>query len=251
MSPHTNPSRVIRSQVVLEEHDVAPHGRFAVVVRRSVAGKEYRSHLWLIPLEGKDKGTGSGKGKPTRLTTGAVRDSYPRIAPDGRSIAFRRATPKGEGRVMVLALRSDGTPGKLRALNTPAKRAVSALAWSPDSKRLALAMEEDRLRFIVGGEPPKGEEPLAVVGIVFGTDQQQRGAVQQADGNEPSPGPGVIGGQGEHLFLRSEGDLAELRTRAEGTRERHVELVGFEQVEQGGDVLMPHPQLHVRKTPVK
>ena len=161
MSPHTNPSRVIRSQVVLEEHDVAPHGRFAVVVRRSVAGKEYRSHLWLIPLEGKDKGTGSGKGKPTRLTTGAVRDSYPRIAPDGRSIAFRRATPMGEGRVMVLALRSDGTPGKLRALNTPAKRAVSALAWSPDSKRLALAMEEDRLRFIVGGEPPKDEEPLA------------------------------------------------------------------------------------------
>ncbi len=153
MSPHANPSSVIRSQVVLEEHDVAPDGRFAVVVRRFVAGRRYRSHLWLVPLV--------GSGKPARLTSGAVRDTYPRIAPDGRRIAFKRSTTKGGGCVMVLAVLADGTPGKLRALHTPQRRAVSAVAWSPDGRRLALAMEEDRLRFIVGGEPPRGEEPLA------------------------------------------------------------------------------------------
>ncbi len=161
MPPETSPKHVIRSQVVLEEHDVAPDGRFAVVVRRTVAGREYRSHLWLVPLAAQVEAEGAAKRKPTRLTDGAVRDTFPRFAPDGRTIAFRRATPHGPARVMLLAIRAGGTPGKLRALNTPARRAVSALAWSPDGKRLALAMEEDRLRFIVGGEPSKGEQPLA------------------------------------------------------------------------------------------
>ena len=52
MARRTDPETVIRSQVVLEEHDVSPDGRFAVVVRRFVHGDRYRSHLWLVPLAG-------------------------------------------------------------------------------------------------------------------------------------------------------------------------------------------------------
>ena len=50
MPRRTDPQTVIRSQVVLEEHDVSPDGRFAVVVRRFVRGDRYRSHLWIVPL---------------------------------------------------------------------------------------------------------------------------------------------------------------------------------------------------------
>ena len=46
-----DPGDVIRAQVVLEEHDVAPDGSFAVVVRRIVERNGYVSHLWLVPLE--------------------------------------------------------------------------------------------------------------------------------------------------------------------------------------------------------
>ena len=39
----------LRDQVVLEEHDLAPDGSFAIVTRRHVEGEEYVSHLWLVP----------------------------------------------------------------------------------------------------------------------------------------------------------------------------------------------------------
>ena len=72
MAKRSDPESVIRSQVVLEEHDVAPDGRFAVVVRRFVERDRYRSHLWLVPLH--------GRGRPIQLTSGGVRDTSPRIS---------------------------------------------------------------------------------------------------------------------------------------------------------------------------
>jgi len=83
-----DPGDVIRAQVVLEEHDVAPDGSFAVVVRRIVERNGYVSHLWLVPLGGRAIAT------PRRLTTGRVRDSRPRVSPDGRRVAFRRRLPE-------------------------------------------------------------------------------------------------------------------------------------------------------------
>ncbi|HYL40680.1 MAG TPA: hypothetical protein VET90_05165, partial [Candidatus Binatus sp.] len=72
---------------MLEEHDVAPDGRFAIVVRRSVVADRYRSHLWLVPL--------APGGPPRALTSGAVRDRGPRISPDGRAVAFLRTAAAG------------------------------------------------------------------------------------------------------------------------------------------------------------
>jgi dipeptidyl aminopeptidase/acylaminoacyl peptidase len=156
-----DPARVIRSQVVLEEHDVSADGRFAVVVRRVVGANRYRSHLWFVPL--------AGRGRPRRLTFGPVRDTRPRIAPDGRAVAFRRAAAAGRrraggasaaDRLLVLPLR-DGRPGRPFAIAVPPQRAVSELAWSPDGRRLALAMQAEEARFIVGAEPHDDEPPLA------------------------------------------------------------------------------------------
>jgi dipeptidyl aminopeptidase/acylaminoacyl peptidase len=164
----TDPATVIRSQVVLEEHDVSRDGRFAVVVRRFVHGDRYRSHLWLVPL--------SDPGRPVQLTAGAVRDSSPRVSPDGSSVAFRRTLAparlrdtKGRSsdpdpdtaRLRIVALRPDGRAGTPWGIRTPRGRSVGEIAWAPDGRRLALTMDAGEPRFIVGPEPPAGEEPLA------------------------------------------------------------------------------------------
>ncbi|HUG29595.1 MAG TPA: alpha/beta fold hydrolase [Candidatus Limnocylindria bacterium] len=168
MARRTDPESVIRAQVVLEEHDLSPDGRFAVVVRRFVNGNRYRSHLWLVPL--------AGGGRPVQLTSGGVRDSSPRIAPDGAAVAFRRTLVVGRlrdarerssgldpdvARLRAIPLQAGGRPGKAWAIRTPRDRSVGELAWSPDGRRLALTLDAGPPRFIVGPEPPAGEEPLA------------------------------------------------------------------------------------------
>ena len=167
MPRQTDPATVIRSQVVLEEHDVSRDGSFAVVVRRFVSGDRYRSHLWLMPLQ--------GGGRPVQLTSGRVRDAWPRIAPDGSAVAFRRTaaasrlhdTGEGSGdpdaqtaRIRVLPL-IDGKPGKPWSVRTTSRRSVGELAWSPDGTELAFTLDADPARFLVGPEPRRGESPLA------------------------------------------------------------------------------------------
>jgi len=169
MPRRTDPQTVIRSQVVLEEHDVSPDGRFAVVVRRFVRSDGYQSHLWLVPL--------GGSGSPVQLTSGAVRDVLPRVAPDGASVAFKR-TPVTEGgrrgalqrtadpsadsaRLLVLPISAAGKPGTPWTARTPRRRSVGEIAWSPDGCRLAFTMDAGPARFIQGPTPETGQEPLA------------------------------------------------------------------------------------------
>ena len=73
-------ARLLRGQVVLEEHDPLPDGTGAVVVRRFVHAETYRSHLQLVDF-------GHAR-SPRALTTGPVRDTTPRVSPDGRRLAF-------------------------------------------------------------------------------------------------------------------------------------------------------------------
>jgi len=169
MPRRPEPESVIRAQVVLDEHDMSGDGRFAVVVRRFVVADRYRSHLWLVALE--------GRGRPIQLTDGPVRDTGPRVAPDGSAVAFRRSAAASPGRrhrgtrtdpadevsrLRILHLSPGGTPaGAPWAIRTPRDRSVGEVAWSPNGERLAITMEVDPPRFLVGREPVGDDAPLA------------------------------------------------------------------------------------------
>ena len=143
-----SPSRLVRSQVVLEEHDPLPDGSGAVAVRRFVHGETYRSHLVLVPFP-----AGAARrpaARPRSLTGGAVRDTRPRLAPDGRRVTFLRSFPDEPERptaVMVLAL-AGGEPWLLWA----PEHGVSEAAWSPDGRLMAFVAAARETRFIVGRE---------------------------------------------------------------------------------------------------
>ena len=170
------PETVLR-QVVVEDHDLAPDASFAIVVRRSVHGATYRSHLWRVPLRGGAGPVGpagragapssgptrvAGSPVPHALTAGPVRDTTPRISPDGRRIAFLRSWPDDPDRpAAALVMDLDG--GDASAAGDPWTLAapphgVSDLAWSPDGRRVAFVAPGEERRFAIGreeaGKPP-------------------------------------------------------------------------------------------------
>jgi dipeptidyl aminopeptidase/acylaminoacyl peptidase len=152
-TPRPPTPETLRDQVVVEEHDLAPDGSFAVVTRRVVEGEHYASHVWLVPLPAVEGGPPPGEAR--RLTSGTVRDMRPLISPDGRRVAFTRGVPgddKAPTGIRVLDL-AGGEPV------SPAlgKLAAGELAWSPDGRRLAFTAQVDPHRFIVGKAPKDGE----------------------------------------------------------------------------------------------
>jgi len=159
MARSISPAALIRRQVVLEEHDPLPDGSGAVVVRRFVHGETYRSHLLLVPFAGRASAGRRAAGRavvpPRPLTAGPVRDSNPRVSPDGRRVAFLRSYPDDPDRptaVMILVLDAD-EPWLLWAPS----HGVSEMAWSPDGRRMAFAAGERENRLVVGPET-KGRE---------------------------------------------------------------------------------------------
>ena len=81
----------IRRQVVLDEHDMAADGSLAVVSKRVIRRDRYQTHLVVVPL-GLDPVPGARlrSSGPRTITSGAVRDGWPRLSPDARHVAFIR-----------------------------------------------------------------------------------------------------------------------------------------------------------------
>lgn len=140
----------LRRQVVVEELDLSTDGHIAVVIRRSSRGIRYVSHVHAVPLE-----PGRRVTRPRRLTSGTVRDTKPRISPDGRTVAFVRSDPTDRDSIAFLA--TVGIDGRRVRIRRPRGHgAVGELAWSPDGRRLAFTAEVDPPRFLVGDVPPVG-----------------------------------------------------------------------------------------------
>jgi dipeptidyl aminopeptidase/acylaminoacyl peptidase len=113
----------IRSIAVVEELDLASDGDAAVVVRRTIQGDRYLGHLLVIPLDERRP-----VARPRILTSGTVRDTRPRISPDGRTVAFVRTDPVDEDvpATLYLVPITGGTP---RLVRSGAHGGIGEIAW--------------------------------------------------------------------------------------------------------------------------
>jgi dipeptidyl aminopeptidase/acylaminoacyl peptidase len=138
----------LRRVVVVEELDLSVEGRTAIVVRRSIRANRYLGHLYAIDL-----GSSRATPRPRQLTRGTVRDSKPRLCPDGHTLAFVRTEPDDDDPVAAAMLLDLERPQRVWPVRTGRHGAVGELAWSPDGRRLAYTAEVDPPRFIVGPAP--------------------------------------------------------------------------------------------------
>ncbi len=141
----------IRRVVVVEELDIVGDGSFSVVVRRVIRNGVYESHLFVVDLV--------ARARPRRLTDGRVRDTCPRVSPDGSTVAFIRSDPHDDdapNRLCTVATRG-GTVRELAPRGaTPGFGTITEVAWSPDGTRLAFTAAVDPPISIVGERPPVG-----------------------------------------------------------------------------------------------
>ena len=99
---------------------ISPDGsRVAYVVSEIDAAKdEYRSGIWVVPVDG---------GEPVQFTSGTKRDAAPRWSPDGRQLAFL-SNREGEQNQLYVIPAEGGEARRLTSLDRGAGPAV----WSPD-----------------------------------------------------------------------------------------------------------------------
>ncbi|HEV2357477.1 MAG TPA: S9 family peptidase [bacterium] len=116
--------------VTVSDAQISPDGRAVAFVRTEtdLTADEYRSTIWLAGTDG---------GGPVQMTRGPRRDTAPRWAPDGRTIAFL-SDRDGTGQLYLLPL-SGGEPRRVTALPYGAGAAV----WAPDGTRIAFRAAAD------------------------------------------------------------------------------------------------------------
>jgi dipeptidyl aminopeptidase/acylaminoacyl peptidase len=120
-----------------------PDGTRAVVsvTRPDFDADAYVGQLWSVAFDA---------AVPPRRITRGFRDTAPAFSPDGRVLAFLRATPDGKPQLHMVE--ADG--GEPRAL-TAQKMGVAEFAWAPDSLRIVFSSrvpEEGRYGTVDGVE---------------------------------------------------------------------------------------------------
>jgi dipeptidyl aminopeptidase/acylaminoacyl peptidase len=141
---------------------LSPDGRLAAVAltRMDLEADAYRSEIWVVPTD--------GSAPPSRFT-GGPRDQWPRFSPDGRWLAFLRAGAEEGARAQLQVMPVGG--GEPRQL-CEHPLGVEAIAWSPDSTRIAyVARVPEPGRYgTKDGVPPSKEPPRRVTTLKFRLD---------------------------------------------------------------------------------
>ncbi|MBL9121286.1 MAG: S9 family peptidase [Phycisphaerae bacterium] len=116
---------------------VTPAGDEVVFVRKVIGDRNRsESSLWRVATD--------GKSPPRPLTTG-LRDTQPRIGPDGHTIAFVRGADDKPSQIAII----DRLGGEGRAITRFGEGTIKLLSWSPDGSMLAVSFrpcEPDRTR---------------------------------------------------------------------------------------------------------
>ncbi|MEW1819666.1 S9 family peptidase [Arthrobacter sp. NPDC080031] len=135
-----------------------PDGTRAVVsvTRPDFDADAYVGQLWSVPYD---------PATPPRRITRGFRDTAPAFSPDGRALAFLRATPDGKPQLHVVE--ADG--GEPQAM-TEQKLGVSEFSWAPDSRRIVFSsrVPEEGRYGTIDGVGADSEDPRLI------TDNQYR-----------------------------------------------------------------------------
>ncbi|MDP9064512.1 MAG: S9 family peptidase, partial [Pseudomonadota bacterium] len=160
------PDDIYRVQT-LSDPQVSPDGGWVayVVTSNDRDADEQRSAVWMVSWDGRQQ---------LALTAAGKKTSKPRWSPDGRYLAFL-ATPPGSDEAQIMLL--DRRGGDARPLTSVAGD-ISEYAWSPNGRRIVLAMEQ-------GGSTGKVPRPIVIEAMHFKSDEE-----------------GYFGtGQAHHLYL--------------------------------------------------
>jgi dipeptidyl aminopeptidase/acylaminoacyl peptidase len=109
---------------------ISPDGTNVAYTLVAVNEKEnrYETSIWLVSTD--------GHGSPRRLTIGP-RDAAPRWSPDGRTIAFLRASDDTSGSQLFLLPLAGGEPRKL----TDVPKGAGPGVWAPDGAAIAFSSQ--------------------------------------------------------------------------------------------------------------
>src|ERR1700726_564745 len=151
----------------LSDPQVSPDGLWVayVVTASDRDADEERSAIWMASWDGTQQ---------LALTAAASETDKPRWSPDGRYLSFLKP-PAGSDKLQLMLL--DRRGGEPRQLAT-GTGGIRDYAWSPDGKRVALAMDQPD----EASKPPK---PIVIDAMHFKQDE---------DGYRAS-------GRQRHLFL--------------------------------------------------
>jgi dipeptidyl aminopeptidase/acylaminoacyl peptidase len=120
----------------VSDPQISPSGKWVLfsVTDVDLAKNSKTNHLWVVPAD--------GSAKETQLTTGSG-ESNGRFSPDGKWISFTEAPEAGRSMSRVVLERWQEPTGRTTGPVVPLKEMqgdVDGAIWSPDSKRLLVAM---------------------------------------------------------------------------------------------------------------
>jgi len=136
----------------LSDPQVSPDGLWVayVVTTSDRDADEQRSSIWMVSWDGTQQ---------LALTSAAGDTDKPRWSPDGRYLSFLRS-PSGSDKPQLMLL--DRRGGEPRQLTTVTGE-IREYAWSPDSKRMVLAMDQP-------GDLSKVPKPIVIEAMHFKHD---------------------------------------------------------------------------------
>jgi len=137
----------------LSDPQVSPDGLWVayVVTTSDRDADEQRSAIWMVSWDGAQQ---------LALTAAACETDKPRWSPDGQYLSFL-TSPAGSDKPQLMLLdRRGGEPRQLTTVTGD----IREYAWSPDGKRVAIAMDQP-------GESSKPPKPIVIDTLHFKQDE--------------------------------------------------------------------------------